>query len=665
MLYLTWLFVLSSQLVCVVSKFEPLFDRKEQPPAIDGSWSSWNSWTACYQNTPGNSSFFSPWLNFNLKSRKRFCNSPAPLYGGADCPSPSYRYQQCNCDNPLLLSTERINSAQITASSFLKSNPPSNIRFLSNNTGWCSESKLNYISTTFLMIDFGHFVKAKSIELIGNENGRVKKFKLEHSLDANIWDTIYTTKNTNEFTGNLLPNVVMRNNFKEDLILKYLKIVPMDFYYLPCLKMEVFGCIYTCGKFLTNPFGNIEAQSSVEFDQNCLWKIQVLNTTSLTFVFKVFYLLCENGFLEFYDGEKPLQPSSSIYRICLKDLYEDIPQIKLNYNKIWVHFVSNSSSSEDSFNIDYFSECNQEIYLNIGEPYKVESPNFPNDYLDNLNCEWHLYVPKPVNETVIIFESFGVESSKDGSCSYDLLTLNVVENGVETSLGSFCNNNKPKTPFKVKAQKLHIVFRTDVITSDKGFSILVKAGEKDVKTTPILFSSNRKTFVSNIITSPSGVDVNNSFPGIKKLHTSKGGDEWTVIIISAFSALLIFLCIFVIGHSIHRYIKRRNEMYTHCAKLMAQTEKNDKKEKENQNEEKKLLHKTSPTKHKVKMLKQPCESIVENDENTFVTEIIQEHNGLEGSCISPTGVDQLSQLPIQVNVQIVNSNMVDLEESRV
>ena len=58
------------------------------------------------------------------------------------------------------------------------------------------------------------------------------------------------------------------------------------------------------GSLLTSSHGEIVARSSEEFDQNCLWKIEVFNTTSLTFNFNVFYILCEHGYLDFHDGDK-------------------------------------------------------------------------------------------------------------------------------------------------------------------------------------------------------------------------------------------------------------------------------------------------------------------------------------------------------------------------
>ncbi|XP_047145199.1 uncharacterized protein LOC124818397 [Hydra vulgaris] len=634
----------------------PLFGRGEQPPAIDGSWSSWNEWSSCYHNTIDKSNFFYSWVNFNLKSRNRSCNSPTPLYGGADCLGPSNRYQQCDCDNPLMLSPERISSNQITASSFLKTNPPSNIRFLNNNTGWCSESKLSFFSNTFIVIDFGYFAKVKAVEIIGNENGRVSKFRIEHSLDASNWNVVYKdeAKTINIFKGNLLPNVITRNSFKEDLVLKYLKLVPIESYNFPCLKLEAFGCIYTCGEHLIQPFGKIEAQSSVNFDQSCLWKIEVLNTTSITFNFKVFFILCKNGFLAFYDGHKSFQSSSSVYKACLSYDYEELSPIKLNYNKIWVYFVSNSSSTEDNFHIEYFSECNQEVYLNAGEPYAIESPNFPNNYFDNLNCEWHLYAPKAINKLDIIFKNFAIESSSDDSCSNDFLTFVVVEKGIETSLGPFCNSNKPNSTLNVKAEILHIVFKTDIASSDTGFSFSVKAGSV-VKTTSSLlsFSNNKQNYV---LTSSPIFFANNSY-NRSKVKNSKGTDEWTVIIISAFSALLFLLCVFVIGHSTRRYIKGRNEMNAHCAKLMAQAEKSDKKTSKSKKAEKQLLRKTTLSKVTTK------EPTFENAEK--IEEISQQNeaDGLVNRCTSPATLEKSTQLPLQVNVKVVNSKLDNLEES--
>ncbi|XP_078322967.1 coadhesin-like [Crassostrea virginica] len=55
---------------------------------IDGSWASWASWGTCTVTCGG-----------GIQTRSRNCSSPAPQYGGADCPNFSTSSQTCNTHN--------------------------------------------------------------------------------------------------------------------------------------------------------------------------------------------------------------------------------------------------------------------------------------------------------------------------------------------------------------------------------------------------------------------------------------------------------------------------------------------------------------------------------------------------------------------------------------
>ncbi|XP_078326862.1 coadhesin-like [Crassostrea virginica] len=55
---------------------------------IDGSWASWASWGTCTVTCGG-----------GIQTRSRTCSSPAPQYGGADCPDFSTSSQTCNTHN--------------------------------------------------------------------------------------------------------------------------------------------------------------------------------------------------------------------------------------------------------------------------------------------------------------------------------------------------------------------------------------------------------------------------------------------------------------------------------------------------------------------------------------------------------------------------------------
>lgn len=54
------------------------------PCPVDGAWSFWSSWSDC-----------SAVCGLGTKIRRRFCNSPAPLFGGFPCPGPTEEVREC------------------------------------------------------------------------------------------------------------------------------------------------------------------------------------------------------------------------------------------------------------------------------------------------------------------------------------------------------------------------------------------------------------------------------------------------------------------------------------------------------------------------------------------------------------------------------------------
>ena len=244
-------FLLYIYLVFVDGVYTGLFKRKQQLLSIDGAWSGWNDWTPCYQNTADVTNFYSPWQNFFVQSRNRTCTEPKPLHGGDDCAPPSHRFRQCSCSNPLLgVSKYQLKENKIFSSRYLAGHPPEQVRVGQNFSGWCSKSELSYIRKTYIQVEFGKFVTAGAIVTYGIKNGRIKGYKLKHSLNGKKWEILYPDKKrTNEiFKGNIVPRKMHKNIFPDYTLMKYLRFVPTETFRHPCLKMELYGCSFTCGK---------------------------------------------------------------------------------------------------------------------------------------------------------------------------------------------------------------------------------------------------------------------------------------------------------------------------------------------------------------------------------------------------------------------------------
>jgi len=554
-------------LVAVFS--QGIFRRKQRPP-IDGSWSSWESWSTCFKNTVIRKHFNPQWEDFNVQTRNRTCNSPKPLFGGRNCEPPSHRFRQCACNNPLI-GNNRIKDTLISSSSNFNGYPPKEVRLRNTSIGWCAKNKPSYFTETYIQIDFQNFSKIGSIATLDNTKGRVTRYKLKYSLDGKTWNYIYKAERKVVFTGNYLRGKKKINNFSNQPVMKYLRVIPVNSYGLPCLKMELYGCVFTCGKLHTAPFGGLVAYSSDNHDQNCLWRVEVRNTTSLTFVFNVFYVLCKDGYLDFKDGNIAYNNSPLLKRVCLHDENSEIPYLELNANTVWVNFVSNSSSNEVGFNIEYFSKCSQRLELTAGDSINIQSPNFPNNYFNNLNCSW-LVIPPPSSRSIeITVNEFNVESSdlKKKICDDDVVDIMVksYSDDVMKKKASYCNGNRPPKKITIVAHAVLISFKSDIVTSDKGFSFSVISGSKVVMP-PGSNGEDTKSKSGHVI-------IDNTYKSYadksQSRHTKKRvkpkDDTWTVIIICTFSSLVVVLIAAVVYMNCRRFLINRTAVNEYCAKV--------------------------------------------------------------------------------------------------
>jgi len=580
-----------------------LFVRGKRPLPIDGQWNSWEPWSSCYINSKDVENFYSPLENFFVQSRNRTCDNPKPINGGKDCDPPAHRFRQCACMNPLGMSTKLIKNSQISASSYEKGYPAFEARLGDNYVGWCSKYKVSYLKKSHLEIDFKKFANVGAIEILNNQKGRVVYYKAEYSLNGKDWEKIDPLDGKKgQFKGNLIPGRVARASFSQHKVMKYLRIKPTKTYGLPCLQMEAIGCMFTCGELHTASFGQIAARSKMDIDQNCLWRIEVLNTTALSFDLTVFDILCEHGYLDFHDGSKEFTDSPLIKRLCLNDHDQEISLLKINSNTVWLNFVSNSSDIEDSFTMKYFAECTQKLTLTKGEPIIIKSPNYPNNYFGNLDCTWTILAAEGENQIELTFNDFSVESST-GLCSDDVVTLKWYRNNEENVLGSYCNVKQPKQNYTLKADRIFVHFKTDPIQADRGFNLMVQSGQKVVPTLVDITKEGPTPSVSTeqSVTEPQGNDTY----GIhrKKKKNDDDGSDWTVITISAFSALVIVLLIWVIGNNIRRFINNRNEVEAHCAKVKAKNEEKLLKQKKKKLEDTALIY--TPETEEIKVMVSP------------------------------------------------------------
>ena len=568
--------------------------KPRRPLAIDGGWSSWESWTKCHLNSVNNSNFFPGFNGFYVSSRQRVCDSPRPVQGGKPCFGSAFKYKQCGCENPLGMQSGRIKDSQLYSNSrTLHGFNVSKARF-GSQAAWCSSEPISPFLSMFYQIDLVNFTKVASIATTGIVEGRVTRYRFYHSLDGKKW-TLYSGKRrvSSELIGNILPNTVKINEFEEPVIARFLKIVPLHSYNRVCMKFEVYGCVFTCGKEMRTATGEIIGRSAETHNQNCLWRINVKNTTTISLDFVTFDIPCVDGFLEIRTGSQNYPQTRVIKRLCGNDL--TLGLLKLQSNALWLRFMSNSSSEEIGFRVRYISECTENLKLTANEVLRVHSPNYPLDYFDNNDCTWN--VSSGSKRIYVLFKVFDIEASKkidSQECLNDFVLIRgIAEKGRSNKGERYCNSRKPpinNTPIVFETKHLSIKFKSDDVITGKGFLLELtsydprigvppteKPKDRMATQNPNVLTTNQKggqlettrgavvkskifgtdVLASKKILTSNRPDVNNVTVNegqVKK--KSKGEPDWTIITVTSFSCFVFFLIVFVTVISLRKCTSR-------------------------------------------------------------------------------------------------------------
>ncbi|KAK5861785.1 hypothetical protein PBY51_017235 [Eleginops maclovinus] len=103
----------------------------------------------------------------------------------------------------------------------------------------------------------------------------------------------------------------------------------------------------------------------------------------------------------------------------------------------------------------------------------ISSPSWPASYAENAKCQYTLSVGATLQLELHFNQVFDVEQSLDGQC-IDILRI---ENHSGT-LGSFCGNTPPPSPFLTHSHHVQIHFTSDGYGTNKGFSLAFRTRDK-------------------------------------------------------------------------------------------------------------------------------------------------------------------------------------------
>lgn len=237
------------------------------------------------------------------------------------------------------------------------------------------------------------------------------------------------------FCGSTIPGPF--RSFSNQLYIKFFCDSSLNF---KGFEMEWDGTSTGCGGVITSTKGSITSPnypSPYAHNAQCNWRISVNEGSTIEIIIADLDLEieseCRNDFLEIFDGFDA--SATSFGRFCT----ENHPMhLKTVNNHAMIRLNTDESIAARGFMLKYSFVCNRTIEMDSGV---IESPNFPEDYPDNMNCAWTIKVSKG-HRINLQFSHFELEYQDDldneRNCKYDYLEIRNLNESSDKE--RFCNN---------------------------------------------------------------------------------------------------------------------------------------------------------------------------------------------------------------------------------
>ncbi|EDS37225.1 ubiquitin-protein ligase [Culex quinquefasciatus] len=199
--------------------------------------------------------------------------------------------------------------------------------------------------------------------------------------------------------------------------------------------------------------------------ERCEWRITathgeriVLNITDLD-IYKSNN--CRSDYLEIRDGYWHKSPI--LGKFCGSGKVNDL--IKSTGSRMLLTYTTTfRQANMRGFAASYEAVCGGNVNLESGG--RLESPNYPMDYLPNKECIWKITVPKDY-QVALKFQSFEVENHDN--CVYDYVEVRDGDSADSRVIGVFCGYKIPPD-MRSTTNKMFVKFVSDGSVQKAGFS---------------------------------------------------------------------------------------------------------------------------------------------------------------------------------------------------
>ncbi|CAG5108987.1 Similar to tld: Dorsal-ventral patterning protein tolloid (Drosophila melanogaster) [Cotesia congregata] len=227
-----------------------------------------------------------------------------------------------------------------------------------------------------------------------------------------------------------------------------------------------------CGKTFYDPtgaFGYSGTDLILDFER-CEWRIRAAEGERIKLkiiisrIHQTYNCLLDH--VEIRDGNAPSNPFIDLYCSRLEKI-----KIYPTNNLLVVYVKMNHPNIIGAFEAEYETICNQFVELESGMVYNLESPNYPENYKPNKNCNWYFLAPEN-HQINIKFDFFDIESSHN--CKNDYVSIAEGDDQRLKQIGVYCG---VRNAWQVNSteRKVYVKFFTNQSKQDKGFAATISS----------------------------------------------------------------------------------------------------------------------------------------------------------------------------------------------
>ncbi|XP_055853298.1 dorsal-ventral patterning protein tolloid [Episyrphus balteatus] len=227
-----------------------------------------------------------------------------------------------------------------------------------------------------------------------------------------------------------------------------------------------------CGRTFQENTGSFASPSyftavAVNETERCEWRITATHGERIVLRLENLNIFksekCQMDYLEIRDGYYYKSPL--IGRFCGKAAKEVVTTVSSRMLLTYVNGHRNAGYR--GFKADFEAICGGELSVDESDG-RLESPNYPLEYLPNKECIWRITVPKGY-QVALKFQSFEVENHDN--CVYDYVEVHDGDSAESDLIGVFCGY-KPPPNMKSSSNTMFVKFVSDSSVQKAGFSAI-------------------------------------------------------------------------------------------------------------------------------------------------------------------------------------------------